>query len=170
MRLGLLVVLPIGAAFAVAAACTSFAGDPGIAGDAGAEAGTSADAGAEAAADAGLRPTPASVECFGAVCNDGTDCCFDVDAGTTACATGNNCGGPGVVALHCDDKSDCAPTEICCVGFFGNADCVAKCNGERLCHTNAECQTGSTCVEVACRGSTIGACGPVGPYVKSFCK
>jgi hypothetical protein len=174
MRLGLLlVVVPVAASLGLAAACSSFSGDPSVAGaEAGSEAATSADAATvEAAADAGLRPTPGSVECFGAVCNDGTDCCFDTDAGTTACASGNKrCGGAGIVALHCDEKSDCAPSQICCVGFFGNADCVDTCNGERLCHTDSECEVGSSCVEVPCRGGTIGACGPVGPYVKSFCK
>ena len=166
MRLGLLLLVPIAASLGVAAACSSFTGDPIV-----------TDGGTDAAAfdafvpDAALPPTPGSVECFGAVCKDSTDCCFDSDAGTTACATAKRCGGGlGIVALHCDERSDCAPNQICCVGFFGNADCVNSCNGERLCHTDSECEKGSSCVEVPCRGSTIGACGPVGPYVTSFCK
>jgi hypothetical protein len=179
VRLGLFLSVPITAAVGLAAACSSFTSDPVVA-DAGTEAATSADVGASEAAsgvDAALPPTPGVIECFNAQCKDGNDCCYDIDAGTTACTTGPGpsmrCGF-GMLTLHCDEKSDCAPNETCCVGFFGNADCVpdGTCNGnsERLCHAHSECEVGSSCVQVPCRGTTIGACGPVGNTVKTFCK
>jgi hypothetical protein len=91
-----------------------------------------------------------------------------VDAGATSCAS--SCPYP-TLTIRCDERSDCAPNQFCCVGFFGDTSCATTCSGgERLCHTDGECELGSTCVMVPCRGTVIGACGPVGAYVRTFCK
>ena len=171
-------VASISACVGIAAACSSFSGetgagdggDVGEAGDAAGADGNAADAATiDAAGDVRRLPaTPGQIECFGATCSSATSqsCCFDTDAGTTQCAS--SCAS-GLVPIECDEKTDCAPGRVCCVGLFGNADCQPTCTGERLCHTDDECDVGSSCVVLPCRGSVIGACGPVGPYVKAFC-
>jgi hypothetical protein len=173
MRLGLMLVGVASMGFGAFAACSSFsANDPEPATDGGAEAASPVDAAAPeaAAVDAALPPTPGSIDCFGTTCSTAgrTACCLELDAGTKSCAI--NCPA-ATLTVRCDDRSDCAPNELCCVNFFGDTSCGPTCNGtgERLCHADSECETGSTCVKVPCRGTTIGACGPVGNYVKSFC-
>jgi len=158
------------ACVAVAAACSSFSGEPAAAeGEAGSDAASAVDSGTDSApgVDAALPPTPGRIDCFGTTCSSATQtCCVDVDSGIAQC--GASCGS-GVLPIACDESTDCAPGKICCVGVFGNVDCQAKCSGERLCHADSECDVGSSCVEVPCRGTVIGVCGPVGPYVKGFC-
>lgn len=162
------------------AACTSFTANdpaPGTLDEGGTDGATAApDAapgtdGATAAIDAALPPTPGDIDCFGTTCSIamGASCCVEPDAGTKSCAA--SCP-TATLAIRCDDKTDCAPGKFCCVGFFGDTDCMTTCSGtgERLCHADSECETGSTCVKVPCRGTVIGTCGPVGKYVKSFCK
>jgi hypothetical protein len=153
----------------VAAACSSFSSEqPVTEAGAGSDASTT-ESGPDAASgsDAALPPTPGKIDCFGTTCSSATEtCCVDDDAGAAQC--GAKCG-TGGIPIACDDSADCAPGKICCVGVFGNVDCQSRCSGERLCHADSECDVGSSCVEVPCRGTVIGVCGPVGSYVKGFC-
>ena len=154
---------------AVVVACSSFSGEPAVnEAEAGPDAATAVDSGTDSGGfDAALPPTPGSIDCFGTPCNSATQtCCVDTDSGIAQCATSCDF---GVIPITCDERTDCAPGKICCVGGFGNVDCQPTCTGERLCHTDSECDLGSSCVEVPCRGTVIGVCGPVGSYVKGFC-
>jgi hypothetical protein len=164
MRVGL-VLAGVSLLVAIVAACSSFSGEDPAPADAGAP-----EAGAEAGIDAALPPTPGSIDCFGSACNkaQGAVCCVDIDAGTNSCA--NVCA-IAKLTFRCDDGADCAPGEHCCVGFFGDAKCALDCGetSERLCHADGECEPGTTCVQVPCRGTVIGTCGPVRGYVKGFC-
>jgi hypothetical protein len=176
MKFGLLLGSAAALLVGVGVACSTFsATDPA---PTEAEGGTDTGAPAtkdgatdDGATDAALPPTPGSVDCFGTACSavKQNACCFDPDAGSTSCVA-SPCAF-GTLTLGCDDRSDCAPAQVCCIGFFGNTDCQKTCDGtgERLCHTDSECEKGSSCVLVPCRGTTIGTCGPVGNYVKSFC-
>lgn len=182
MRTKSLLLVPIAAAFAIAAACSTFSGEPVADPDGGAEAAGSdaailadgsvgdSSSGADAsAADAALPPTPGVVECFDSTCDrtKNESCCSDPDA-----AAGTHCGTScafGTFSFSCDDGADCAPGQSCCIDGFGNVSCQVSCSGERLCHANRDCAEGSLCVDVPCRGKTIGTCGPIGNYVKSYC-
>jgi hypothetical protein len=169
MRVGLMLVGVTSMLIGIFAACSSFTAsdDPQAVTEAGAD-GAAPDA--AAATDGALLPTPGKVDCFGTTCSTemNNTCCVEPDAGTTSCTS--TCP-QATLAFRCDDKSDCAPGRFCCVGFFGDTSCMATCSdtGERLCHADSECERGSTCLQVPCRGTVIGVCGPVGNYVKSFC-
>lgn len=160
-----IVVAPIAAAVATTGACAS----PYASTDSAVvpvEAGS--DSRSSIASEAGLVPTPGAVECFVDTCkvNDKPVCCLARDGGTTSCMTSCKAGD---YPFTCDDRTDCGPGQVCCVGLLGDTACTPSCNNERLCRSDSECDTGSTCLAVPCRGKVIGACGPLGTYVKSVC-
>ncbi len=155
--------LAVGAAsllLGAAAACSSFeeATPPGNEGGADVT---------DAAPDRALVPTPGKIACFGASCDksQGLLCCVDPDTGASGCES--KCRSLQTRTLACDEKSDCPDGQSCCVNGLGS-QCGLNC-ADRFCHTDDECEKGTTCVAVPCRGTTIGACGLTPTSVKVFC-
>ena len=175
MRAALLVVFVAAAVPVVAMqACSSFEASPDdadAAGDAGAVTPDTGETGTvtpDTGVDAGFVSTPGVIECFTSECGNGAVCCFDGDAGTTACMT--SCM-PFQITFACDEAADCAPHQHCCADLFGSTSCQTTCSNldSRLCYSDSECQAGTICQHIPCRGKTIGVCGAVPTEVMGFC-
>ncbi len=77
-------------------------------------------------------------------------CCFSLTA-----ASLDHCGAAASCedyVFECNEPSDC-PGSVCCahtdfLGFTGVIDCVASCDGERICGDVRDCQPGESCEQV----------------------
>lgn len=131
--------------------------DVGVAPDAG-----HADAGAGRDAEAG---TSGSLLCGAAACAvPENECCQEVDASTCATA-GTACGG---LVRACDDGTDCASGEVCCVTQIlpkiFETTCKATCDvGEpQVCAGAGECGDAGACLPWRCGSVDVTTCGRAG--------
>lgn len=131
-------------------------GSPGT--DAGGSTGTDAGGGGSAA---GADPRPGYVGCGDTSCMTPQVCCVGLSG--AMCTASSGCSGGFSAAGTCDGPEDCGGGEACCVHFgmfdpMNGAFCRAgggcPSGDNQLCHTNADCGAGATCV--ACTPPTGG--------------
>lgn len=121
------------------------------------------DAGPPGAPDAGppmstsgADPRPGYIGCGDTSCMSPQVCCVSLSGQT--CGAASSCSGGFSAAGHCDGREDCGSGQACCVhfGMFDpNNGAFCRDGGgcpsgdNQLCHTNADCGSGSTCVRCA---------------------
>lgn len=94
---------------------SSGTGSSGTSGGGHRDAGTPVDAGLpDSPASDGASSNPVVVVCGATTCAVGTQaCCTDQNGTSTCVSTGNEC--KNGTLLKCDEKADCAPTQVCCL-------------------------------------------------------
>lgn len=122
------------------------------------------DAGSDGAADSGAGPT---ITCGATTCSAGTQvCCIALD-GTESCAAAGLAACGAGVERRCDDRSDCAPNELCCAtlgALYVGGTCQTACGARQLCKATAECANAAqTCDTETCRGKQVSTCGGLPP-------
>jgi len=117
---------------------------------------------------AGGSSTVGTIECFGSVCDAGSEQCCASQGGASCQALDAPCNG---ISLTCSDASTCDGDQVCCAhGFQGGqpiAECRDNCGGGgmggggiQLCSSDAECLNGKPCVQGF---GGLNVCGMGGP-------
>lgn len=103
----------------------------------------------------------------GSANDSGTMMMQDTGTGAQTCVIpkgGAMCGG---VNWACDETSDCAPGNACCLSLdmmvVKGSGCTGFCQNPRLqlCQNNSECSGGMNCMTTTCSGFVVKTCGGV---------
>jgi hypothetical protein len=93
-------------------------------------------------------------------------CCVGGDR--DACGTGNLAFCESGNPFYCDESADCDPGLHCCLSSARTLfSCQSSCDArQRLCKSDAECDSGKTCIAYSCGGRALGSCGVLTPSLK----
>jgi hypothetical protein len=138
----------------------------------------STDGGNEEAAGEQLQPSPKKIACGALECDVGVErtgqpdipgslCCLQDGGASQVCMPIDGTPRCESFGLRCDDQSDCAENEKCCVR--GNrTECRKDCSDVsgaaiQVCRTSAECGNTGPCVERTCHALKLRVCGAPEP-------
>ena len=123
-------------------------------------------------------PSPDSLTCGKATCKlPGQYCCTSQTQEQNCIAKGEPCA-QGVTQL-CDDATDCAAGQKCCIGFGDSGmtptvGCAASCGKvqgfdlPQLCAVDSECGGSVQCIAESCGAGEIRVCGGAPAALKSL--